>query len=240
MGTKWYWRIAGSFGYNHCMPIPIDRLVRSRRRTVAIVVESDGRLTVRAPQYMAEAKIHVFVESHAAWIVKNQVRARAATPVTPKRYAEGGQFQYLGKSYPLTILPRQSPALTFDGQAFRLAKSALPKAETAFVRWYKEQAKRLLSERVASLARKHSFYYEKIRISSARTRWGSCSSSGTLSFTYRLLMAPPEVVDYVALHELVHTQVKNHSKTFWTRLAVLMPDYKSRLGWLKKNGKYLM
>jgi predicted metal-dependent hydrolase len=53
-------------------------------------------------------------------------------------------------------------------------------------------------------------------------------------------MAPPEVVDYVALHELVHTQVKNHSKTFWTRLAVLMPDYKSRLGWLKKNGKYLM
>jgi len=79
-----------------------------------------------------------------------------------------------------------------------------------------------------------------IRISSARTRWGSCSSRGTLSFTYRLVMAPPDVVDYVVLHELVHTQIHNHSKTFWNKVAKLMPDYKPRLAWLKKNGKYLM
>jgi len=65
-------------------------------------------------------------------------------------------------------------------------------------------------------------------------------SRGTLGFTYRLLMAPPEVIDYVVMHELVHTQIHNHSKTFWNKVAQLMPDYKPRLAWLKKNGKVLM
>jgi predicted metal-dependent hydrolase len=97
-----------------------------------------------------------------------------------------------------------------------------------------------LTERVLAIAGKHAFRYQKIRISSARTRWGSCSSRGTLSFTYRLVMAPPDVVDYVVMHELVHTQVRNHSKTFWNKVQELMPDYKTRLAWLKKNGKYLM
>jgi predicted metal-dependent hydrolase len=222
------------------MSIPIDRLVRSRRRTVAIVVERDGRLTVRAPQHMAEKRIHAFIESHADWIVKTRAKALAAPQPLPPKYKEGEQFLYLGKTYPLTIVPPQRPALTFDRQVFRLSSSALPKAEQTFARWYKEQARLLFLERVPGLAGKYSFYFEKIRISSARTRWGSCSSSGTLSFTYRLIMAPLEVVDYVILHELVHTQVRNHSKTFWTRLGGLMPDYKNRLTWLKKNGKYLM
>jgi predicted metal-dependent hydrolase len=189
---------------------------------------------------MVEARIHAFVESHADWIAKNQARVLAASPSSPKRYLEGEEFLFLGQAYPLTIVPRQRSALTFNGATFRLAKSALPKAGEVFVRWYKEQATLLLFERVLNFAGKHGFQYQKIRISSARTRWGSCSSRGTLSFTYRLVMTPPEVVDYVVLHELVHTQIRNHSKTFWTRLGKLMPDYKRRLTWLKKNGKFLM
>ncbi|MGB8213107.1 MAG: SprT family zinc-dependent metalloprotease [Anaerolineales bacterium] len=221
------------------MSIPIDKLVRSRRRTVAIVIERDGTLTVRAPLRLAEARIREFVESHAGWIAKNQARRLVAAPPPPKRYVAGETFFYLGQLYPLSIVPSQRPALTFDGAGFRLAQSALPKAGEAFVRWYKGQAALLLQERVPALAGKYGFHYEKIRISSARTRWGSCSSRGTLSFTYRLVMAPPEVLDYVILHELVHTRIQNHSKTFWNRVAELMPDYKGRLDWLKKNGKFL-
>jgi predicted metal-dependent hydrolase len=229
-----------AFGYNLCMTISIDRLVRTRRQTAALVIERDGSLTVRAPLKMAEEHIRLFVEAHAGWIRKNQAKIQVSLPVSPKRYVEGEEFLYLGQSYPLTIVPRQRSALAFTGQAFRLAKSALPKAEEALIRWYKEQATLLLFERVLILSGKHGFHYQKIRISSARTRWGSCSSLGTLSFTYRLVMAPPPVVDYVVLHELVHLQVRNHSKTFWNRLGKLMPDYKQRLAWLKKNGKYLM
>ena len=133
-------RAAFFFGYNRPMPIAIDKLVRSRRKTIALIVERDGRLTVRAPLRMAEARIHEFVESHADWIAKNQAKVQAAAPPPQKQYADGETFLYLGKSYPLRIVPPQRPALKFDGCTFRLAKSARPKAEQAFIRWYKAQA----------------------------------------------------------------------------------------------------
>jgi predicted metal-dependent hydrolase len=189
---------------------------------------------------MAEVRIREFVESHADWIARNQAKVRAAAPSPLKRYEQGETFLFLGQSFPLKIVSAQRPRLTFDGHAFRLAKSALPKAEETFKNWYKGQAARLLLERVLIQAEKHGFRYQKIRISSARTRWGSCSSSGTLSFTYRLVMAPLEVVDYVVVHELVHTRVKNHSRSFWSSVAEVMPDYKGRLTWLKKNGRSLI
>ena len=222
------------------MSIPIDRLVRTHRKTVAIVIERDGQLTVRVPLHLSVPRIQAFVESHADWIAKNRIRLQAASPPPVHRYVDGETFLYLGHAYPLSIVPARHPALIFDGDSFRLAKSSLPKAQEVFVHWYKQQARRFLAECVPAIAGKHAFRYQKIRISSARTRWGSCSSTGTLSFTYRLIMAPAEVVDYVVMHELVHTQIKNHSKTFWNKVGELMPDYRNRLAWLKKNGKFLM
>ncbi|MBI4731939.1 MAG: M48 family metallopeptidase, partial [Chloroflexi bacterium] len=221
------------------MPIAIDRLVRSRRKTIALIVQPDGTLLVRAPLKIPEAHVRKFVEQHADWITKNQTRAQKYAPPPHKKYKDGETFLYLGQSYPLEIIPRQRSALTFDGATFHLAKSALLKAEEAFVRWYKRQAALVFLERAVFLARKHGFHYEKIRISSARTRWGSCSSKGTLSFTYRLAMAPPEVIDYVVIHELVHTKIKNHSKTFWARVSEIMPGYKLHVRWLRQNGKTL-
>ena len=222
------------------MSIPIDRLVRSHRKTVAIVIERDGRLTVRAPLHLSGLRIQAFVESHADWIAKNRTRMQAASPPPARRFVEGETFLYLGHAYPLNLVSALQPALVFDGVSFRLAKSSLPKAEETFVRWYKQQARHLIAERVLAIAGKYGFRYQKIRISSARTRWGSCSSRGTLSFTYRLIMAPTQVLDYVVMHELVHTQIKNHSKNFWNKVGELMPDYRSQLAWLKKNGIFLI
>jgi len=76
-------------------------------------------------------------------------------------------------------------------------------------------------------------------ITSARTRWGSCSQEGALSFAWRLIMAPLPIIDYVVVHELAHIQVKNHSKRFWNKLNVLMPDYRQRIEWLERNGHLL-
>lgn len=221
------------------MPISIDRLVRSRRKTIALIVQPDGSLVVRAPLHLSEDHIREFVESHADWIRRNQEKARKHAPPPPRRFAEGEEFYYLGQSYPLRLVPRQRPLLSFDGAAFHLARLAQAKASPVFVRWYKSRALEVLTERVRVLAEEHHFAYQKIRISSARTRWGSCSSKGTLSFTYRLVMAPPPVIDYVVLHELVHTQVRNHSNKFWSRVAALMPNYKQHVVWLRKNGRFL-
>jgi len=222
------------------MTIPIDRVVRSQRKTIAIVIERDGRLTVRAPLHMPAQRIQAFVDDHAGWIAKSLARLQASAPPPARRFLDGETFLYLGQAYPLSIVPAQRPALAFNGRAFLLARAGLPGAAGAFEKWYKAQARAYISERVSSLAGKYAFRYQKVRISSARTRWGSCSTRGTLSFTYRLVMAPPEVIDYVVIHELVHTQVHNHSRTFWNKVAALMPDYKPRLAWLKKNGKFLM
>jgi predicted metal-dependent hydrolase len=222
------------------MPIPIDKLIRSNRKTIALIVQPDGTLTVRAPMRMPEARIREFVETHSDWISRARTKVRKAVPVRPKSFNEGDKFPFLGQAYPLKIVPNQRARLVFDGQAFKLAKTALPKAEEAFIGWYKKQAAAFLAEWVPLRARKNGFHYKKIRISSARTRWGSCSSSGTLSFTYRLIMAPIQVVDYVIVHELVHTQVGNHSKIFWRRVGEVLPDYKTHLNWLKKNGRLLI
>jgi predicted metal-dependent hydrolase len=220
-------------------PVGIDRLVRSRRKTIALVVERDGRLTVRAPLGMPEARIREFVEKHIDWVSKHQKRAQKHAPPPPKQFTDGETFLYLGQIFTLTIVPRQRAALAFDGATFRLATSALPKAKEAFVRWYKKQALEAFGQRAEFLAKRHGFTYQKIRVSSARTRWGSCSTKGTLSFTYRLVMAPPEVVDYVIVHELVHTKIKNHSKSFWRRVGEIMPEYKVHVRWLRQNGKTL-
>ena len=218
--------------------IQIDKLVRSQRKTLSLIVETDGTLTVRAPLQMKEADIWRFIEEKKDWIKRKQTRAREeATPL--RRYVEGEKFWYLGQEVPLRLVPKTKPALVMD-KTFKLAKSAQSRAESAFTDWYRRQARRVLTERVEFFSREYGFKVGKVRISSARTRWGSCSSKDTLSFSWRLVMAPPEVIDYVVVHELCHLKIMNHSKAFWAQVQSILPDYKSRRKWLKMHGKALI
>ena len=212
-------------------------LLRSRRRTIALIVETDGRLLVRAPLRTSLVSIREFVDSKSAWIRRKQAEMQAVR-LPERRYAEGEQFPYLGENYALKLVGPQRPALQFKS-GFYLARAWQSRAEAAFVRWYKAQAQTLLAERVHLYAERYGFQPARVRITSARSRWGSCSTNGTLAFTYRLVMAPLPVVDYVVIHELVHLQVKNHSRKFWARVAELMPDYKERVAWLRKHGRKL-
>ena len=215
----------------------IHKLVRSKRRTLSLIVEADGTLTVRAPLRMKEADIRRFIEAKTGWIKQKQARVREEA-LAPRQYVDGETFWYLGVEIPLRLVPSQKPALVMD-KVFKLAKSAQPKAESVFTAWYRQQARAVLTERVSHFARNHDLKPGKLRISSARTRWGSCSAKGTLSFTWRLVMAPPEVIDYVVVHELCHLKELNHSKAFWAQVGKILPDYKKRRAWLKKNGNSL-
>ena len=188
---------------------------------------------------MAEKYVREFVESHADWIRRKQAQAQAAPVPLKKNYSDGELFLFLGNEYPLVMVAHQHPALVFHDNKFQLAKAFQPGAREAFIRWYKIQALELISERVSFYARQNNYTYVNIRISSARTRWGSCSASGTLSFTWRLVLAPLDVIDYVVVHELVHTRIRNHSPAFWHRVAEIMPGYKRQVTWLKKNGRFL-
>ena len=224
--------------------VQIDKLVRSKRKTLSLIVETDGTLTVRAPLRMKETDMRHFIEVKSDWIKRKQASVQKEAGV-PRQYVDGESFLYLGKEVPLRLVPAEGPrrgdrkpALVMDG-IFKLAKSAQSRAESVFEAWYKKQARAVLTERAEFYARKFGFKVERIRISSARTRWGSCSAKGTLSFTWRLVMAPPEVIDYVVVHELCHLKELNHSKTFWAQVEAILPGYKSTRKWLKHNGAKL-
>jgi len=215
------------------------RLIRSRRKTLAIIIEADGSVVVRAPLRATLAQIEAVVMRTATWIkAKQELTKISQSQPAPKRFVAGETFPYLGQTYPLQIVTDGKAPLILDG-TFQLQREALPQAEEVFTAWYRRRAAEVIGERVKWYARRHGFTYQCLRISSARTRWGSCSSKGTLSFTWRLVMAPLVVIDYVILHELVHLLVKNHSKEFWARLGELMPDYQTHRQWLRKNATVL-
>ena len=221
------------------MKIPgIDQVVRSKRRTIAILVERGGRVTVRAPLRAPEALIRQFVESKSGWIAEKKALAALQAPKTATEFKGGEKIPFLGQDYLLRVVEGPKAALRFEN-GFLLTPKALPLAATLLERWFKAAARKTLQERVDFYAAMFGLAYEKVRISSAQTRWGSCSSRGTLSFTWRLVMAPLDVVDYVVIHELAHLKVPNHSAEFWATVAGMMPGYKRHVAWLKKNGASL-
>lgn len=216
-----------------------DEIIRTKRRTMALIIERNGRLVVRAPLRAKEERINEFVEQKAKWILKKQEQVKTYyPPFVSKEYVNGEGFWYLGNIYKLQVGDVRKPLLYLNGN-FQLSRTAIDKAPLVFERWYKDRAQKIISQRVKWYSAKHGYSYNQVKITSARTRWGSCSERGTLSFSWRLVMAPIPVIDYVVVHELVHLHVKNHSKKFWARVGVIMPDYQQRIEWLEKHGHLL-
>lgn len=220
--------------------IKIDRIIHSRRKSFALVIEPDGSLTVRAPLRASRSQIERLVQEMSAWIQAKQAWLKSQPPsASPKIYADGEPFYYLGEAYPLEIVPAASPALRLEDGRFKLARRSLGQAAQVFEAWYRAQARRVIGEQAQRRAAELGLVYRSLRITSARTRWGSCGAKGTLNFSWRLVMAPPPVIDYVIIHELVHLEIKNHSPAFWDRVRQHMPDYKQHVAWLKANGRRL-
>lgn len=220
------------------MQIQIDKLTRSKRRSIALSIESDGSLTVRAPMRAPQVMIEKFIQEKADWIARTREKVKAIAPPPPRQYTGGEKFFLLGSSFDLKLVKPQRPSLQFDS-GFTLSHTAQPKGELIFTRWYKQQAYEIISERVKYFAQQYGFIPRQVKITSAQTRWGSCSSNGTLNFTWRLIMAPMDVIDYVVIHELTHLRVKDHSKKFWNAVEAVYPEYKKQRKWLRENGKKL-
>jgi predicted metal-dependent hydrolase len=218
--------------------ILIDTLVRSKRRTIALIIERDGRLTVRAPKRAALTDIEAFIKEKSVWIMRTREKIRLAPQPSRREYRDGDQFLFLGHAHSLRLVKPQRPALKFD-DGFTLGTTSQKRGEQLFTRWYKARALEVISERVRVLSAAHGLHPKRVKITSARTRWGSCSPDGTLNFTWRLVMAPLEVIDYVVVHELVHLKVKNHSSRFWKGVGQIMPEYQTHRKWLRVHGEKL-
>ncbi len=219
--------------------VKIDQLIRSKRKTVGLFIQPDGKLVVRAPLRATKAQIEEVVVRMNGWILDKQAEVRRISAeratATTRSYEEGEKFYYLGVQYSLKLVDRQKEALRLDG-SFLLARSMQWNASEVFETWYRSQAREVIEQRTAFYSQKHGLVYNQLRIKDTRTRWGSCSMKRNLNFNFRLIMAPLEVIDYVIVHELVHLVHHNHSRLFWDAVQAILPDYQVRRLWLKKNG----
>jgi predicted metal-dependent hydrolase len=214
----------------------IDQIIRSKRRTIALIIDREGKLIVRAPLRATQKQIRDLVGLKEEWIKSKQKLVNTTYAlVKPKKYVNGEAFLYLGNYYRLEIIPEPDHPIRLSDQ-FYLSRERLPQAEQVFKSWYTAQAKRVISERVQWYAARYRFKVNQIRITNAQTRWGSCSPNGNLNFSWRLVMAPMQVIDYVVVHELVHLHEKNHSRRFWERVRIILPDYRKQVQWLKTYG----
>lgn len=106
-------------------------------------------------------------------------------------------------------------------------------------KWYRKQARKIILERLETYSNKHGFVYNKVYIRAQKSKWGNCSRKKNLSLNWRLIKAPLFVIDYIIVHELVHTEMLNHTKQFWMKLKLIFPDYKKAVNWLDKYGNGL-
>lgn len=216
--------------------IKVDQIIRSQRKSLALIVQTDGKIIVRAPQHLSQRKILDFVDQKNSWLEDQltQLKKRATTN-NHHKFLEGEKFFYLGDQYPLTFKKSQKPPLSLH-TSFILNLDDQPNAKRLFEKWYRQHAAQLLPQRTADYAKQFGFHFTRVNITSARTRWGSCSSRGSINYSWRLIMAPLAVIDYVIIHELVHTQIPNHSQAFWSKVEQIMADYRAHRLWLKNNG----
>jgi predicted metal-dependent hydrolase len=219
--------------------IKIEKIIRSKRKSIAMYINSDAELIVRAPFNTNEEIINKVVLKYKDRLQKTQKEVQLRNlKFNKKEFVNGERFLYLGNHYNLKLVDNREILLDFKKE-FLLSKKYLSYAKNIFIIWYKRRAYEKISQRVEWYAKKNGFEYNKMDITNAQKRWGSCSHQGNLNFAWRLIMAPLPIIDSVVVHELVHLEVKNHSKAFWNKVEILDPDYKEHKDWLKNNGHLL-
>ena len=202
-------------------------LNRSKRKTVAIYIRNGG-VEVRAPLKCPKSEIDSFVSSKEPWIneklhkSKSQMEKRKAFAL-----GYGEKILFRGAEYPIAV--RTNTRTDFDGECFCLPSNLESELiKDACIKIYRHLAKSHISGRVAVYSEQMAVTPTAVKINGANTRWGSCSSKKSLNFSWRLIMACDDVIDYVVVHELAHLIHMNHSGKFWAVVESVLPNYKER------------
>jgi predicted metal-dependent hydrolase len=203
-------------------------LYRSRRKTLALRVTPDARLEARAPLNMPVSEIEAFILRKKTWIDKHLAAQKALLGENKPLHVDYGAFvPFKGKDYPIEA--RDATLAGFDGECFFLPPGKNPMAvKYSIIETYKKLAKAVFHNQIGTYGKIMGFYPSAMRITSAKTRWGSCSSNDSVSFSWLLVTADITLIDYVVVHELAHIKEHNHSPRFWALVESVLPDYKKR------------
>ena len=212
------------------------RLRRSIRRTVGLKVSEQG-LTVYAPRQLDEARVRRFIEEKRGW-AERHLQVFQQSQVRPPPLADGLRLCFAGEQLTLRSVPELKKAVRVGDEL----QAPAGELEQAVEAWYKSEALRhfqpLVEQYAACLTRGRAL--RGVRLTNAGRRWGSCTAAGVIRLHWRLLLAPPEVMHYVAAHEAAHLAELNHSPRYWAELEQLFPEYQAAERWLRQHGAALM
>lgn len=212
--------------------IQVRRLATARRISLRVKSATDGVLT--APPRVSLREIQRFAESQREWIEKAAERMGAATG-TP--FIPGAVVEIGGR--PITLVHQQSTRGAILTEDQLIVGGDIEHFARRVTDYLKKLARETLSARTRFYAQTLGVTVRQVSVRDTRSRWGSCSAKGTISYSWRLILAPPTVLDYVAAHEVAHLLEMNHSSRFWAIVARLYPTYIQAQHWLKTNGTSL-
>lgn len=216
-------------------------IIRSKRRKTLALAVRNGQVSVRMPANLPRHHAESFVAQKSHWIKQ---KLSASPPVCGKKFEPGETFRFLGRTLTLTLIsgePRNQ--VMVENELLQLISRNHQPSKQALLRqlthWYKQQAKTYLTDRCRVLAEQTGLMPGSVEVKTYKARWGSCHRNGNIQFNWKLIMAPPAVIDYVIIHELCHLQQHNHSPAFWQLVAFFDPNFKAHRAWLKENGQLL-
>lgn len=225
---------------DHASPVEVE-IIRSARRTKTIGMQvSDGRIVVRAPLRTSDRTIQALVDQHSIriqrWLTADAERRPEATWFTQPLLLFGSPHALQYRSASRWSFEIGDDVLHITGPAPTAHEEALKRA---LIGWLRQLAADDLRSRVTAWSRRIGVDVAKVQVKEQKTRWGSCSTRGNVNFNWRLVMAPPHVIDYVVVHELCHRMEMNHSSKFWRLVEHYLPDYQNARKWLKSYGQTL-
>ena len=222
---------------------PVEVLRTDRKRSAAIYVEHEI-VKVRVPKSLSDKRIRELVKKRTPWI-KAKLKEISERPISkPKEYVSGEAFSYLGKNYRLKVVVGDCSAIKLKGGYFHatvLDSDQTPQAtiRANLISWYQQHAKKRLDDKIKRWAKIVGVEPNSVTVKDYKSRWGSCSTKGDISFNWRIILAPHKIVDYVVVHELCHLQHLNHSPSYWRSVKGVIPDYKEHRQWLQSNERNL-
>ncbi len=209
----------------------VRRSKRARRVRVNVRAHTDVEVVLpeRAPERAAAAAVREL----APWIERRLSEGRAAKALLAAR---AGTVPYLGAALTLVPQPGRTRAHMKDGSLFVPIGDHRPAVERLYRRVARQDIARRLDAATASIGAS----YDGLSIRGQSTRWASCSAAGAMSFNWRLLLAPEQVLDYVVWHEVCHLEIRDHSPHFWTLVERRYPDWRAQRDWLRRYGATLV
>jgi hypothetical protein len=213
-----------------------------RARRARILVDGDG-VEVVVPARFPLQDVEGFVEEKRPWIERTLRRMRESeSNFPPARLEDGGELPYLGERLMLRVRSERGRVRPYVARRGARLEVKLPPGGDLggpLEAWLRREARTEIAERLDAAVVRADTSYASLQIRGQRTRWASCSTSGAMSFNWRLLLAPPEIVDYVVEHEVAHLEIHDHSDRFWGLLASRSPRWRQHEDWLRRYGHLL-